>query len=81
MPSRTKCPLDKYCRPKVCAILLDIVPFPDPGGPMITARNNFAMSSSKQQQQQQSDAKDAQMYSILLVREFSSSRLAHMDGA
>lgn len=44
MPSRKKCPLDKYCRPKLCAILSHIVPFPDPGGPKIAARKNFAMA-------------------------------------
>lgn len=47
MPSRRKWPLDRYCRPKLCAILLDIVPFPDPGGPMIAARNNLAMTPWK----------------------------------
>lgn len=41
--SRRKWPLDKYSKPKLCAILLDIVPFPDPGGPMITARNSLAI--------------------------------------
>lgn len=45
MLSRRKWPLDKYCSPKLSAILLDIVPFPDPGGPIIAARNNLAMSS------------------------------------
>lgn len=42
--ARRKWPLDKYCKPKLCAILLDIVPFPDPGGPMIAALNNLAIS-------------------------------------
>lgn len=46
MLSRKKWPLDRYTRPKLCAILWDIVPFPDPGGPMIAALNNLAMSSS-----------------------------------
>lgn len=41
--SRKKWPLDKYSKPKLFAILLDIVPFPDPGGPMIAARNSLAI--------------------------------------
>lgn len=41
--SRRKWPLDKYSKPKVRAILWDIVPFPDPGGPMIAARNSLAI--------------------------------------
>lgn len=44
MLSRRKCPLDKYFSPKLSAILLDIVPFPDPGGPIIAALKNLAMS-------------------------------------
>lgn len=45
MPSRRKWPLDRYCRPKLSAILLQIVPFPDPGGPKTAARKNLAISS------------------------------------
>lgn len=45
MFSRTKSPLDKCLRPKLCAILSDMVPFPEPGGPMITARNNLDISA------------------------------------
>lgn len=47
MFSRRKSPLDRCFRPKLCAILSDMVPFPDPGGPMITARNNLAISTAK----------------------------------
>lgn len=43
MLSRRKWPLDKYSKPKLWAILLDMVPFPDPGGPMIAARNSLAI--------------------------------------
>lgn len=85
MPSRKKCPLDKYCRPKLCAILSDIVPFPDPGGPMIAARNNFAMSPTKKikiKNTNQSEQKPRMLRCMipLLVRELSSSRPAHMNG-
>lgn len=33
-------PLERWVMLKVVAIREDIVPFPAPGGPMITARNN-----------------------------------------
>lgn len=45
MFSRTKSPLDKCLRPKLCAILSEMVPFPEPGGPIITARNNLDIFS------------------------------------
>lgn len=45
MFSRKKSPLDRCCRPKVCAILSEMVPFPEPGGPMITARKILDISS------------------------------------
>lgn len=44
MFSRRKSPLDRCCRPKLLATRSEMVPFPEPGGPKITARNSFDIS-------------------------------------
>lgn len=44
MFSRRKSPLDRCCRPKLLATRSEIVPFPEPGGPKITARNSLDIS-------------------------------------
>lgn len=44
MFSRRKSPLDRCFRPKLLATRSEMVPFPEPGGPKITARNSFDIS-------------------------------------
>lgn len=66
MLSRRKWPLDKYCSPKLSAILLDIVPFPDPGGPIIAARNNLAMSFPRNHTPVAKSCKYARVLFVLL---------------
>lgn len=75
--SRRKWPLDKYSRPKVLAILLEIVPFPDPGGPMIAARNSLAILVETRLQSLDCPTLAAGVFSVCFVFFISNFSFRH----